>query len=1419
MMSWKGQKTLFNKIQLTLLLGKLVSFLLLCLAINRINLRRSNRNYQFLMPLVTLGYVIIAMIGLFKVSGLTTFFINVVESFVPFVKAFNMTSYKIFAANIMVVTAFAVFKTASLPIVSGISRFFSKTTEIITGKIYYYDSDYKKWFLKISWLHFKKLVKAFYYATLLLAIIGIALRSLINDMTILKMDYYPAFLIILAGEIAFYFDGYTKKEYRHIVLGEDDDAIEIANYGPIQDVYQQIFGDRALFHDRHAYFSKEVAGKEQLYQLIWDKNINTRVLGEYYDKLHSSGYQLNNDYIQASLDLVNGENVVINNLFYCDLGHYIFLPFKLELIDFKKCLVICSRESAVKDVINWLNNLMLQYENSDQLWRVKQIGYREEEWDIGVISPKDFYDTRLLNENKEYFAKVGQVILLEPSYLLANSQISFSILAEHYLINSSINYLILDKNSDGLIDSLSHVLKISITKVYATQPPTGMVTSSFWEADGDYLHHRLFSSTARYLGLGSELAMVAFKYQVDKVAWLSDRVFPVMDMKWVAGQYIKNIAAYTNTALSQKIYDEQMDANSNLWRLNQKDYQFIIVEDEYNNIFESARMFSNRAFKQNYIHVISSNHLLRQYMLDNAHLFLNDAKALPQFVADYVRSERNVFIKLFLMLKSGETRDDEIMNELTLSGYPTIDIHEAIQRMAYKYYGIEDIKLKIRNKEEFDKKNYIEKRFNTIELIEDDNNKKCFKLLSNAYFVDEQEFQKGEIIDVRLYGQIFQQILPGQFINLSGKHYEVLEITSNSGVLLRRASEHIKRRYYRQIKDIEVFNAQQSSQAHAVVNHGNFTIAHYLGDFVVNTSGYLEMETPDNVSAAKRVILNDIPARDYKFKQFITIKLHDSSAKIRDTIVALLQEMFISFFPTNYHYLALATTTDFANSNIKDTRINLKLNGFTEQDCIFVFEDSMIDMGLLETVERNFDRFLQITMDYLLWHDAKLNQADTVEEQQSKKMPHFVEPSEKEGIFKRLSNWLKNIFGGSKHISDSQAQINQNERDVASDAVEQTTVDAVDSENITKQEVEEISESIIDTTKTDKDDIFSENFVTDEISDVSYEEDNRLFGSNSLSKIVDEIKQVEGDDSFAELDEEEDDFFIKKNKLFFNQKSSLQTESYADKHFMLFGFEKIDDRLGFSETLDYLEKLGYRENYMEQARKNTDLATYVENNYDPYAVGRHYCDFCGIELLGGKYEVLKDGRERCGVCSKTAVKTEREVKAIYKEVLQNMQNFFGITINCPVRIMTCNTKKIAKLGGEKFEAAAGFNPRIIAIAKRERGNYRIYLENGAPYLLFVAALAHEITHIWQFLNWDKKQFTSQYGEKYLPQVFEGMAKWAEIQYLILINETEYAKRQEIVLRSKDDEYGNGYKIFLERYPLSYRFNPNSETPFNKKFPL
>ena len=145
-----------------------------------------------------------------------------------------------------------------------------------------------------------------------------------------------------------------------------------------------------------------------------------------------------------------------------------------------------------------------------------------------------------------------------------------------------------------------------------------------------------------------------------------------------------------------------------------------------------------------------------------------------------------------------------------------------------------------------------------------------------------------------------------------------------------------------------------------------------------------------------------------------------------------------------------------------------------------------------------------------------------------------------------------------------------------------------------------------------------------------------------------------------------------------------------------------------------------------------------------------------------------------------------------------MEKIFGIKLKTKITIKTCNAQKIAEELGETFTPSANYDGRTLGFAYRYGGANDIYIENGAPAIETAKTLVHEMTHIWQYAN--------------LPDLFadgtdliatEGMAVWAEVQYLTSVGLKDRATDYVYSRLMQNNEYGNGLKKYLEKYQLSF----------------
>jgi hypothetical protein len=257
--------------------------------------------------------------------------------------------------------------------------------------------------------------------------------------------------------------------------------------------------------------------------------------------------------------------------------------------------------------------------------------------------------------------------------------------------------------------------------------------------------------------------------------------------------------------------------------------------------------------------------------------------------------------------------------------------------------------------------------------------------------------------------------------------------------------------------------------------------------------------------------------------------------------------------------------------------------------------------------------------------------------------------------------------------------------------------------------------------------------------------------------------------------------------------------------------------LDLDGTQVYLESLGFGRGPLIQAREALAARREVEYTFD--ALGSRYCDFCFVQLMGGEYEILKDGRERCSRCSRSVLSTHEQFVEEFHQVRRNMEAAFGISLSVPVIVRMVNAKEIARRSGEPFTPTSGVDSRVLGFVKKTGDGHEFYIENGAPRLAAVTTIAHELTHIWQYANWDEAAIAARYGSENRLMVYEGMATWVEIQYLLGIKDVERARREEAFALARDDVYGDGFKVFAERYPLQVDGDASEDSPFRTAFPL
>ena len=1158
-------------------------FILFALINSWVNVKKKNRDRQYFMPVAAVLYSATLLIFLSKLSA---FFLKIflecadlfdkvkLDSAGDFIRDLY-TSWGIYLElvlfNTLALLLYVIIKRAMTLTLGKIkvqpNTFMGSIVEIF----YTYDEADDSWYIKEHYGQARTFIKTAYYAgcfisgLTLLVSCGLCMKNLVSA------PFYPVFAVIIIGEAAFFIDGLEKCEQKSDLSVMSDKSRHIAIYPLLRKPLKTLFGDKLSAEGTTVNSGGLTGGAVE--DILVGLERNGGHIGNNYSafirKKMSEGLKPNVDYVRCGYDLATRKSLLFNTPFYDKLNPYVFYAINRELLTGGKILIVLGRHGTEEDLRQWTAAGMKSISNVPDLWNIAVLNgqkINEEDLpDIGIISRSGVHDLDIHKNNMPFLRKVSFVIVVEPSKLVTTAQIGLNLLIKCCGKERPVTFCSVDRNCDGLVDALSHILMTNITEVSATEYPHGMSSYMYWTADDDYLQHRIVPGVSRFLGMGTELSMVALKNQVKKTVWYGGEAFPVLDAHWIAKQYYYDLLDYAQLPTNQETFDNCFQASFNMCNERVNDYSYITVEDDRNNLFETRRNFATIAEQQGFVNVISSEYMLREYMSDNTEIFTADPKAIPYITADYARTKRNAILSLCLLLCIDSVKEEILHRQLSMinidSKQPVTEMWKEIctifgsDNVTDKYGNPilsvvnRDGKTVLFEKDStilFKRQYSIESgKFESVYTIEnEDFSHLILDDLQNATYIAEQE-SKDVYIGTELKGHVYQKYMPGQFFTLNGKYYEMVTTAFDNRILVRRASEHIGGRLsYRQVRNYTISHIEDSNTMGALKTVNNIGIHYQFADFSVETPGYWKLHAYNDFDNGDLVKVNGVPNREYHNKQILKFDFSNFGEaftdSVRMTLTNLLNEAFVTLFADNQPFISAVTPGSY------DAPLTYSLELAEEIEnadkCIFIIEDSQLDIGLLIAVERNINRILQIITDYLAWNEEKISEslnkpAVTEEEEEKKSEPFDVykveegeeETEEKKGFFARLiAKFKKNKKSGAdaeKTDDESEEALTPKQRRKAEKAAKKAAKKAAAEEKKKKRQEEKAAEESANEEETP----VEENPVTEMPAEESAEDEFSVAdeGENDIpaededsAEISDEAEVEEADEASEETEEE-----------------------------------------------------------------------------------------------------------------------------------------------------------------------------------------------------------------------------------------------------------------------------------------------------------
>lgn len=942
--------------------------------IDKLNESRKDRSRQFAYPIIGLVYSIIAVVLI------TNYLVKIRDllaqigalSFMSFIPRSFLPDIYIIVINLALLAVFFLVKLfAKRPV----RKVWANDDMVQTTSSFFYDYNdkYEVWLVRLRYGKLRTVFNVILWITTIAACIILSLTRMSTEELDFSVFGFPCAALLVLNEMYAFINGLTEEEFSHSVGGDDVAATSIRNYFRLREIYEKLIPDPIRASRTEFTMKRQGSVVEEMDKL---KNSDDK-----YDRFTYDFFNVNNryfkadrDYMELTRELMHRRNIVCFDPFYKDLGLYIALPIMYTLMAGKKIMVITGKITERSVIGDWLRGIISECSHLKSVWSIENLSDRIPICDVGLISFPQLYDTSFIMANREFFRDTDMVLMFEPSGILSTGQMALSIISrEMRAADSQPVYFICDRYADGLVDTVSHVLQSEFTDVTPSQAPQGIFTSMVWDADGDYDRQDLFNRQAQFLGNGVELAAVAVRNQIPEVTWYSRNKMPIRDAKWIAGQDYDSICKYMNIPEEQSSLYERIGFRPDIWGAEKQDAAVLIAEDEYCNAFSVVRSYQSRGTKQSFVHIISENYMMRDYMCSNVDVFSNNPHAIPSLVSDYAKTERNILFLLLVMMSYRAVPETEVIDEFHLAGVEVDDAEAVLDDMLKRYtFAPSKVITKYEHRDSL----------TTFRITGTDFDDYFADSLKNAYYIVENEEHGAEFIDARMYSHVVQNVLPGQLITYDGKYYQVKYVSPESGVVLRRASDMFDdRRYYRQEREYD-FDADDID-GRAIYCHEIMGIefTSFLSDIKVRTKGYLDMDDPHDFATAKQVEVTgdgqEDYVRTYHNKRMLRVSLPDPDSTVTSMLVILMNEILRTLYPDCSQYVAVLADH---SQEVSDAFRGVLPKRADDKACdgyIYIVEDSDIDIGVLDSIERNFMEIMGILTEYLTWDQKLCDEAES----------------------------------------------------------------------------------------------------------------------------------------------------------------------------------------------------------------------------------------------------------------------------------------------------------------------------------------------------------------------------------------------------------------------------------------------------------
>lgn len=698
--------------------------------------------------------------------------------------------------------------------------------------------------------------------------------------------------------------------------------------------------------------------------------------------------------------LSNGSDVMITNVRYHEVTPVIFTFLLKKILNGEQVLIVTPRlnfdhSTYHQAVLKWLNEGLKELSGNDIFWSASVYDRTKRgqfEADIMVSSADDLLEHKALKN--QWFDEVHTVLFIYTVETLSIHPTTNNILLKALKDrNQHIQNITLANYRRGIQDAIKRNFEVNKefeeVRLLSKEAEESFILC--WKLEDIPFQRRVLQGRIdSYLGPEVPLSLLAWREGVEQILWTNQEQLPYYEYL----EQLDNNKNRLDTSflppqkLQGKTKEKIRTIEHSLFQ-RRTDNSFLIARDTAFNLPTCLEQFNSYGEEVSFIQVVSPPYLLRTYFADNLKYF----KQAPLYaLTAYLMNTSRFSVALSLLERMiGEPLTaQQIRFELAKVAFQDGTVKDLLRQLFLMAFNLDLSKSAWLHVEEKSIYQQHENDFVTIcyySLNEKIKEQLELEFLRQVKVVDQHNNNVQRILP---YDLIYQNYLPGQLhVFQQGRAYQIEELDKKN-YWLRTDNQEPKQLIvaYRSNRSVILKDLLPPFRSDIDESQEDIYLALREGQFSIQTKGYftffdgIKLEQNNKEFTYTNLQNKAIPIREYKLGRVLEWRIkHDlngaDNVQLSTSLCILLKELFYSIFPETHQYLVVTAQESSLEGRFEqlyDT-LTIENNDLKNKDdntlTLYLFEDAHQDLGLLNSIFKEWRYLFEILGDYLYWLDHR----------------------------------------------------------------------------------------------------------------------------------------------------------------------------------------------------------------------------------------------------------------------------------------------------------------------------------------------------------------------------------------------------------------------------------------------------------------